>query len=112
MSSSGSSAYSYSSNGDGIPDLVRKVLTPGDGETKPRKGDQVVVHYECKDENGVVFDSSVKRKRPFKFKVPGKEDEGKARKGMSLVIKVIPRIPSEQLLSLFCVRVWPRVLKR
>lgn len=41
----------------------------GDGATRPRKGDRVVVHYVGSLENGVQFDSSRERGIPFEFNV-------------------------------------------
>lgn len=42
---------------------------PGDGVTKPMKGDTVSMHYTGKLTNGKVFDSSLKKGVPFKFQL-------------------------------------------
>ncbi|CAK4085752.1 unnamed protein product [Aphanomyces euteiches] len=39
---------------------------PGNGE-KPRTGQNCVMHYTGKLEDGTVFDSSYKKNRPFQF---------------------------------------------
>lgn len=36
---------------------------------KPEKGKEVTVHYTGKLEDGSVFDSSVEKNKPFKFKI-------------------------------------------
>lgn len=47
-----------------------KVNTPGDGNTFPTKGDNLVMHYTGKlKSNGNVFDSSVEKGRPFRFTI-------------------------------------------
>lgn len=50
--------------------LQYKVLSAGNGP-KPRKGDTVRCHYEGRLINGVVFDSSYRRKQPAEFPVTG-----------------------------------------
>eukprot|EP01060_Flectonema_neradi_P025554 TRINITY_DN34368_c0_g1_i1.p1 TRINITY_DN34368_c0_g1~~TRINITY_DN34368_c0_g1_i1.p1 ORF type:complete len:126 (+),score=15.61 TRINITY_DN34368_c0_g1_i1:39-416(+) len=52
-----------------IPGVVKEIVTPGDGVTRPRSGQAVRVHYTGTLENGSVFDSSVKRGEPFDFRV-------------------------------------------
>jgi FK506-binding protein 1 len=43
-------------------------ISPGDGTTFPKKGDQLTMHYTGKlSENGKEFDSSVSRGKPFQF---------------------------------------------
>jgi len=44
------------------------IIKKGDGK-KPKKGDEVVVHYTGKLTDGSVFDSSVERGKPFSFKL-------------------------------------------
>lgn len=50
-------------SGLGIVDIVE-----GEGAS-PKAGDNVVVHYTGTFEDGRVFDSSVSRKEPFKFRI-------------------------------------------
>jgi FKBP-type peptidyl-prolyl cis-trans isomerase len=45
--------------------LAFKVLTPGTGTVKPKSGSKVTVHYSGWTTNGVMFDSSVMKGRPF-----------------------------------------------
>lgn len=49
--------------------LFKKILQEGLEEGNPLKSDEVFVHYTGRLLNGVVFDSSVKRAEPFKFKL-------------------------------------------
>jgi FKBP-type peptidyl-prolyl cis-trans isomerase len=49
--------------------LSYKVLTPGDGTTKPVDIDTVEVNYTGWTTDGKMFDSSTKRKKPAKFKL-------------------------------------------
>ncbi|NP_001161541.1 FK506 binding protein [Saccoglossus kowalevskii] len=46
-----------------------ETINPGDGMTKPKTGQTVVVHYTGTLTNGNEFDSSRKRGKPFKFKI-------------------------------------------
>ncbi|XP_034028889.1 peptidyl-prolyl cis-trans isomerase FKBP1A-like [Thalassophryne amazonica] len=46
-----------------------ETISPGDGQTFPKKGQQVVVHYVGTLTNGKQFDSSRKHGKPFKFKI-------------------------------------------
>ncbi|OQS05900.1 FKBP-type peptidyl-prolyl cis-trans isomerase [Thraustotheca clavata] len=49
--------------------VIPQVITSGDDETYPSKGDTLAVHYEGKLTNGKVFDSSRARGTPFEFRV-------------------------------------------
>lgn len=84
---SSSEEYSYSDDSYDVPAMTKKTINKGDGETRPRKGDICTVHYICRDEEDLVFDSTLLRKKPFKFKVPGRDEDYFAKKGVSLVIK-------------------------
>jgi len=48
--------------------LMYVVLKKGKGE-KPKKGDTILVHYTGMFVDGSVFDSSLKRRKPFEFQV-------------------------------------------
>ena len=47
--------------------LAYKILTPGDGATKPVAADKVQVHYTGWTTDGKMFDSSVVRGQPAVF---------------------------------------------
>ncbi|CAL6029675.1 Peptidylprolyl_isomerase [Hexamita inflata] len=49
--------------------LLKKVITPGDGEKCPDWNATVKVHYHGTMLDGSVFDSSVRRNEPFEFHV-------------------------------------------
>ena len=51
--------------------MTKETLTPGDGTTFPKKGQNVVVHYTgfLSKHGGKKFDSSVDRKQPFTFTI-------------------------------------------
>ncbi|RWS02048.1 hypothetical protein B4U79_11754 [Dinothrombium tinctorium] len=46
-----------------------QTITPGDGQTFPKTGQTVVVHYTGTLEDGTKFDCSRERQVPFKFKI-------------------------------------------
>lgn len=46
-----------------------EIIKTSEREEKPKPGDTVTVHYTGKLTNGKVFDSSVQRNAPFKFKI-------------------------------------------
>lgn len=47
--------------------LSYSILTPGDGQMTPRRGDRVLVHYTGWLEDGTMFDSSRTRGKPASF---------------------------------------------
>mmetsp|Transcript_4459 Transcript_4459/g.13527 ORF Transcript_4459/g.13527 Transcript_4459/m.13527 type:complete len:531 (+) Transcript_4459:128-1720(+) len=53
--------------GDG--GVIKEVLVAGQGAERPEKGDEIQMHYTGQLEDGSVFDSSLKRGQPFKFKL-------------------------------------------
>ena len=46
-----------------------EILEPGDGQTYPKAGDQLTMHYTGSLTDGTVFDSSVQKNRPFSFQI-------------------------------------------
>ncbi|KAL1020979.1 hypothetical protein UPYG_G00007150 [Umbra pygmaea] len=60
-----------------------ETITPGDGQTFPKKGQTCIVHYVGSLTDGTKFDSSRDRGKAFRFKIGNKEvirgwDEGVA----------------------------------
>mmetsp|Transcript_123861 Transcript_123861/g.395831 ORF Transcript_123861/g.395831 Transcript_123861/m.395831 type:complete len:596 (+) Transcript_123861:115-1902(+) len=49
--------------------LRLRVLSPGDGETFPKEGDYIYVHYVGTLADGSLFDSSREREKPFGFPI-------------------------------------------
>ena len=48
--------------------VEKTIISEGDGTTRPKKGDQLTMHYVGKyKSDGEVFDSSRAKNRPFKF---------------------------------------------
>lgn len=47
--------------------VLKTIITAGEGEETPKKGDKVYVHYTGKLTNGEKFDSSIDRDEPFQF---------------------------------------------
>eukprot|EP00980_Cylindrotheca_fusiformis_P022467 scaffold9342_cov163-Cylindrotheca_fusiformis.AAC.2 len=48
--------------------VTKKVLQEGDGQTYPKQGDQLTMHYTgTLTDGGKQFDSSVSRGKPFQF---------------------------------------------
>mmetsp|Transcript_106795 Transcript_106795/g.168739 ORF Transcript_106795/g.168739 Transcript_106795/m.168739 type:complete len:590 (+) Transcript_106795:54-1823(+) len=60
---------SVGASGSGLPEGVKKeVLKEGEGYKKPKKGDEVTVHYVgTLESDGSEFDSSRSRDKPFTF---------------------------------------------
>jgi len=81
------------------PQVVVETLSPGDGSTYPKAGDQLTMHYTgTLAETGAKFDSSLDRGEPFSFQI----GVGQVIRGwdvgvmkMSLGEKAVLRIPSE-----------------
>jgi FKBP-type peptidyl-prolyl cis-trans isomerase len=44
-----------------------EILIAGDGKRYPKAGNTVIIHYDAFLPNGVQFDSSRERNKPFKF---------------------------------------------
>jgi len=61
----GPDAIDVSPNKDG--GVYKTVVSPGEGDETPRKGDRVHVHYTGKLMDGTKFDSSVDRGEEFEF---------------------------------------------
>ncbi|ORY02975.1 FK506-binding protein 1 [Basidiobolus meristosporus CBS 931.73] len=49
--------------------VTREVIKAGDGQTFPKKGDQVTIHYVGTLESGKKFDSSRDRGKPFSCRI-------------------------------------------
>ncbi|KAF9449330.1 hypothetical protein P691DRAFT_728143 [Macrolepiota fuliginosa MF-IS2] len=49
--------------------VQRTTLRVGDKETRPTKGDRVVIHYIGRDERGKEFDNTYKRNMPFETEI-------------------------------------------
>jgi len=69
-------------------------ISPGDGQTFPKTGQTVVVHYTGTLENGTKFDSSRDRGVPFKFRIGKSEvikgwDEGVAQLSVGQRAKLV-----------------------
>jgi len=60
---------SMDASGSGLPEGVKKeILKEGEGYKKPKKGDEVIVHYVgTLESDGSEFDSSRSRDKPFTF---------------------------------------------
>lgn len=81
------------------PKVEVETISPGDGQTYPKKGDTLTMHYTGKlAKTGEKFDSSVDRGEPFTFQIgvgqviPG-WDEGVVK--MSVGEKAMLHIPAE-----------------
>jgi FK506-binding protein 1 len=59
-------------------DVTVEIFAAGDGNNYPKKGNTVVVHYTGSLKDGMIWDSSRDRGKPFRFKlgadqvIPGK----------------------------------------
>ncbi|GJQ76299.1 FK506-bp2 [Trypoxylus dichotomus] len=74
--------------------VIVEQISPGDGQTFPKTGQTVVVHYTGTLENGTKFDSSRDREVPFKFRIGKGEvirgwDEGVAQLSVGQRAKLI-----------------------
>jgi hypothetical protein len=49
--------------------VEKEIITAGDGVTFPKRGQELTMHYTGTLLDGTVFDSSVRKGRPFKFKI-------------------------------------------
>lgn len=49
--------------------VEKEIISEGDGTTYPTQGQELVMHYTGSLEDGTVFDSSVRKGRPFKFRI-------------------------------------------
>lgn len=49
--------------------VEKEILREGDGETFPKKGNRLKMHYKGTLTNGTQFDSSYDRGKPFSFKI-------------------------------------------
>lgn len=81
------------------PELKVETISPGDGKTFPKKGDNLTMHYTgTLADTGAKFDSSVDRGEPFSFQIGVGQviqgwDEGVIK--MSLGEKAVLHIPSD-----------------
>ncbi|XP_049513608.1 peptidyl-prolyl cis-trans isomerase Fkbp12 [Dermacentor silvarum] len=71
-----------------------QTISPGDGQTFPKTGQTVVVHYTGTLADGSKFDSSRDRGKPFKFRIGKGEvirgwDEGVAQMSVGQRAKLI-----------------------
>ena len=49
--------------------VEKEIIQEGDGTTFPKQGDEMTMHYTGTLTDGTVFDSSVRKGRPFKFRI-------------------------------------------
>lgn len=49
--------------------IIIETISPGDGQSLPKKGDTIKVHYTGTLTNGKKFDSSLDRGKPFQTKI-------------------------------------------
>lgn len=71
-----------------------ETIRPGDGQTFPKTGQTVVVHYTGTLDDGSKFDSSRDRGKPFKFRIGKQEvikgwDQGVAQMSVGQRAKLI-----------------------
>ena len=49
--------------------VTKEIITQGDGVTKPSTGQELTMHYTGTLMDGKEFDSSVRKNRPFRFRI-------------------------------------------
>jgi FK506-binding protein 1 len=49
--------------------VTKEIITQGDGVTKPSVGQELTMHYTGTLLDGKEFDSSVRKNKPFQFRI-------------------------------------------
>mmetsp|Transcript_21300 Transcript_21300/g.30944 ORF Transcript_21300/g.30944 Transcript_21300/m.30944 type:complete len:526 (-) Transcript_21300:439-2016(-) len=71
--------------GDG--GVIKEILQPGRGTERPEKGDEIIMHYVGKLQDGSIVDSSRTRGQAFKFKL----GKGSVIRGWDLVTRTLAK---------------------